>query len=94
MLTAACRFRLRRFFLPRPRAESSHPPILRWRLFPLVSIWLPYRVAACGEHTALCKNPQKKPMKAKATIKTTTKTSVKAKDIQSKKSPKGGKMYI
>ena len=52
-------------------------------------------MAACGEHTALCKNPHKKsPMKAKSTIKTTTKTSVKAKDIPSKKSPKGGKMYI
>jgi hypothetical protein len=29
-------------------------------------------------------------MKAKPTIKTTTKTSAKAKDIESKKSPKGG----
>ena len=33
-------------------------------------------------------------MKAKNAIKTTTKTSVKAKDIESKKSPKGGKSTI
>jgi len=30
-------------------------------------------------------------MKAKSTIKTTPKTSVKAKDIEAKKSPKGGR---
>jgi hypothetical protein len=30
-------------------------------------------------------------MKAKSTLKTTTKTSVKAKDLESKKSPKGGR---
>jgi hypothetical protein len=65
--------------------------IVQLRIIPLVSIWLPYRVAACGEHTALCKSPHKKSkMKAKPTIKTTTKTSAKAKDIESKKSPKGG----
>ena len=46
---------------------------------------------ACGEHTALCKNPHKESqMKAKSTLKTATNNGVKAKDIASKKSPKGG----